>query len=151
MLNSVTIMGRLTSDPELRTTSNGAKLVRVRVAVERDRGSKDGKKETDFIPIVAWRGTAEFLAKNFKKGQLVIVCGRLESRSWTDKEGNKHSDLELSTNSEGGIYFAESKRPASTSAPAAPKAPEYSGYARPASAPASDFAMLGDEDAQLPF
>lgn len=139
MLNSVTIMGRLTADPELREVGNGIKMVRVRIACDRDH-AKDGKRESDFVNIVAWRGNAEFLAKYFKKGRTVIACGRLESRNWTDKEGNKRSDIEVAV-ADGGIYFGDSKRPDSNGAPAAP-----------ASVPASDFASLEmDDDAQLPF
>lgn len=138
MLNSVTIMGRLVADPELRSTANGGvKLVRVRIACDRDR-AKDGKREADFITIVGWRKTAEFLAKYFKKGSAVIVCGRLENRNWTDKDGNKRSEVEVVIN-DGCVYFGDSKRP-SSGAPAVP-----------AESAASDFAVMEDDDAQLPF
>ncbi len=159
MLNHIVIMGRLTRDPELRRTGSGIAVASFRVAVDRDFGPKDGgEKETDFIDCVAWRQTGEFVSKYFTKGSMIVVSGRLQIRNWTDKEGNKRSSAEVVADN---VYFGESKRSAdsgsygassyggnSYSAPS--PAPSYGGYSAPA-APASDFAMLDDDDAQLPF
>ena len=166
MLNHIVIMGRLTRDPELRRTGSGIAVASFSVAVDRDYGGKDGgEKETDFIDCVAWRQTGEFVSKYFTKGRMIVVSGRLQIRSWTDKDGNKRRTAEVVADN---CYFGDSKREAeggssyggstyggnsyggsSYSAPA--PAPSYGGYAAPASAPASDFAMLEDDDAQLPF
>lgn len=93
MLNSCTLMGRLTRDPEMRN-ANGAPVVSFTVACDRDYGS-DGEKKVDFIDIVAWRSTAEFVSKYFRKGSMAIVNGRLQMREWTDKEGNKRRSAEI--------------------------------------------------------
>ncbi len=153
MLNHITIMGRLTRDPELRRTGTGIAVASFTVAVDRDYSGRDGgERETDFIDCVAWRSTGEFVSKYFTKGSMIVVSGRLQIRSWTDKEGNKRRTAEIVADN---CYFGESKR--SDSAPAynanayaAPAAPAYGGYAAPA-APASEFTMLEDDDAQLPF
>ena len=148
MLNHITIMGRLTRDPELRRTGSGIAVASFTVAVDRDFPNKEtGEKETDFIDCVAWRQTGEFVSKYFTKGSMAVVSGRLQIRSWTDKDGNKRRTAEVVADN---VYFGESKRASdgnayggnSYSAPA---------YSAPASAPASDFAMLDDDDAQLPF
>ena len=168
MLNHITIMGRLTRDPELRRTGSGIAVASFTVAVDRDFGSRDGgERETDFIDCVAWRQTGEFVSKYFTKGSMIVVSGRLQIRNWNDKDGNKRRSAEVVAEN---CYFGESKRSAdsnssyggnayggnsygnnnyggnSYSAPA----PSYGGYNAPA-APASDFAMLEDDDAQLPF
>ena len=174
MLNHIVIMGRLTRDPELRRTGTGIAVASFSVAVDRDFGGRDGgERETDFIDCVAWRTTGEFVSKYFTKGSMIVVSGRLQIRNWTDKDGNKRRTAEVVADN---VYFGESKRSAeggssygnatyggntyggsSYSAPAAPSygsapAPNYGGgYGAPAGAPASDFAMLEDDDAQLPF
>ena len=149
MLNHITIMGRLTRDPELRRTGSGIAVASFTVAVDRDFGSRDGgERETDFIDCVAWRQTGEFVSKYFTKGSMAVVSGRLQIRNWTDKEGNKRRSAEVVADN---VYFGESKRQSEGSGYAAPSAPAYGGYSAPASAPASDFAMLDDDDAQLPF
>ena len=189
MLNHITIMGRLTRDPELRRTGSGIAVASFTVAVDRDFGGRDGgEKETDFIDCVAWRQTGEFVSKYFTKGRMIVVSGRLQIRSWTDKDGNKRRTAEVVADN---VYFADSKRDSDGgnayggntyggnayggnnyggnyggnnfggnyggnnyggyAAPAAPAAPSYGGYSAPAAAPASDFAMLEDDDAQLPF
>ena len=162
MLNHIVIMGRLTRDPELRRTGSGIAVASFSVAVDRDFSGKDGgEKETDFIDCVAWRQTGEFVSKYFTRGSMIVVSGRLQIRSWTDKEGNKRRSAEVVADN---VYFGESKRSneggSSYSAPAAPAyggysapaaAPAYGAYSAPAAAPASDFAMLEDDDAQLPF
>ena len=168
MLNHITIMGRLTRDPELRRTGSGIAVASFTVAVDRDFGGRDGgERETDFIDCVAWRQTGEFVSKYFTKGSMIVVSGRLQIRSWNDKDGNKRRTAEVVADN---VYFGESKRSNESNAyggnsygnntgygaPAynAPAynapAPGFGGYAAPA-APASDFAMLDDDDAQLPF
>ena len=160
MLNHIVIMGRLTRDPELRRTGSGVAVASFSIAVDRDFGNREtGEKETDFIDCVAWRQTGEFVSKYFTKGRMAVVSGRLQIRNWTDKEGNKRRTAEVVADN---VYFGDSRRDGDAgnssyggntyggnsygSAPA----PSY-GYAAPASHPASDFAMLDDDDAQLPF
>ena len=148
MLNHITIMGRLTRDPELRRTGTGVAVATFRVAVERDYQSKDGgERKADFIDCVAWRQTGEFISKYFTKGRMIVVDGRLEMRDWTDKEGNKRTSAEIIVDN---AYFGDSRRDGDGSY-SAPAAPAYGSYTAPAAAPASDFAMLEDDDAQLPF
>ena len=161
MLNHITIMGRLTRDPELRRTGTGIAVASFSVAVDRDFSGRDGgEKETDFIDCVAWRQTGEFVSKYFTKGSMIVVSGRLQIRSWTDKDGNKRRTAEVVADN---VYFGESRRSnegnssyggnayGGNSSYSAPTAPAYGGgYSAPA-APASDFAMLSDDDAQLPF
>ena len=150
MLNHITIMGRLTRDPELRRTGSGVAVASFSVAVDRDFGGRDGgEKETDFIDCVAWRQTGEFVSKYFTKGRMAVVSGRLQIRSWTDKDGNKRRTAEVIADN---VYFGDSKRDGEgTGAYTAPAA-NFGSYSAPAaSAPASDFAMLDDSDAQLPF
>ncbi len=174
MLNHIVIMGRLTRDPELRRTGSGIAVASFSVAVDRDFGGRDGgERETDFIDCVAWRQTGEFVSKYFTKGSMIVVSGRLQIRSWTDKDGNKRRTAEVVADN---VYFGDSKRSSesgnntyggnayggnnsygsngnSYSAPSygSAPAPNYGGYSAPAAAPASDFAMLEDDDAQLPF
>ena len=150
MLNHITIMGRLTRDPELRRTGSGIAVTSFTLAVDRDFGkNENGERETDFIDCVAWRQTGEFVSKYFTKGRMAVVSGRLQIRSWTDKDGNKRRTAEVVADN---VYFGDSKRDGDSGASfgAAP-APSFGGYSAPASAPASDFAMLDDDDAQLPF
>ena len=150
MLNHITIMGRLTRDPELRRTGTGVAVASFTVAVDRDFGGRDGgEKETDFIDCVAWRQTGEFISKYFTKGSMIVVSGRLQIRSWNDKDGNKRRTAEVVADN---VYFGESRRSNEGGSYSAPAAPSYGGgYSAPAAAPASDFAMLDDDDAQLPF
>ena len=169
MLNHITIMGRLTRDPELRRTGSGIAVASFSLAVDRDFGkNENGERETDFIDCVAWRQTGEFVSKYFTKGRMAVVSGRLQIRSWTDKDGNKRRTAEVVADN---VYFGDSKRDSDNSgssyggnayggdnygnnygnnAYSAPAGNNY-GYSAPASAPASDFAMLEDDDAQLPF
>ena len=141
MLNHITIMGRLTRDPELRRTGSGIAVTSFTVAVDRDRAGKGGEKETDFIDCVAWRQTGEFVARNFTKSQMIVVSGRLELRGWTDKDGNKHRNAEINADN---VYFGDSKRESEN------KDSGSFAYANPA--PTPDFAALEDDpDAQLPY
>ena len=108
MLNRIVIMGRLVRDPELRTTQAGISVTSFTVAVDRDFKSRDsGEKSTDFIDVVAWRQTAEFVCKYFSKGRMAVVEGRLQIRDWTDKEGNKRRSAEVVADN---VYFGDSKR-----------------------------------------
>ena len=151
MLNHITIMGRLTRDPELRRTGTGTAVASFTVAVDRDFGGRDGgDRETDFIECVAWRQTGEFVSKYFTQGSMIVVSGRLQIRNWNDKDGNKRRSAEVVADN---VYFGESKRSNEGGSydNSAYSAPSFNGYAAPAAAPASDFAMLSDDDAQLPF
>ena len=109
MLNHIVLMGRLTRDPELRRTGSGIPVASFSLAVDRDFGSnrETGEKETDFIDIVAWRNTAEFVSRYFTKGRMAVVSGRLQIRAWTDKDGNKRRSAEVVADS---VYFGDSKR-----------------------------------------
>ena len=147
MLNQIILMGRLTRDPELRRTSSGTAVTSFSLAVDRDFKSQGGEKETDFIDIVAWRNTAEFVSKYFTKGRMAVVEGRLQIRDWTDKDGGKRRSAEVVADN---VYFGDSKRDGADSY----GAPAYSAPASRASAPMgghSDFAEIGEEDGELPF
>lgn len=146
MLNHITIMGRLTRDPELRRTGSGIAVASFTLAVDRDFAPRDGsERETDFIDCVAWRQTGEFVSKYFTKGRMAVVSGRLQIRSWADKEGNKRRSAEVIADN---VYFGDSKRDSGSTN----TAPEPgSGYSAPPADPAEDFALLEDEDAHLPF
>lgn len=106
MLNHAVMMGRLCADPELRHTQSGVPVCSFRIAVERDYGKKD-ERETDFFDVVAWRGTGEFVSKYFSKGRMIVAEGRMQTRSWTDKEGGKRTSTELVADN---AYFGDSKR-----------------------------------------
>ena len=170
MLNHIVIMGRMTRDPELRRTASGTAVASFTLAVDRDFAAKDAQRETDFIDCVAWRSTGEFVSKYFAKGRMAVVSGRLQMRDWNDKDGNKRRSAEVIADN---VYFGDSKRDG------AAQGGSYGGYANngggnsagsgynnygsgnsgyngggysaPAPAPASDFAMLEDDDSQLPF
>lgn len=113
MLNNVTIMGRLSRDPELKTTQTGVPVLSFSIAVDRDYKPKDGERETDFIDCVAWRTTAEFISKYFVKGQLLAVIGKLQTRSYDDKDGNKRRVTEVVVEQ---AYFTGDKRNSSQNA-----------------------------------
>ena len=175
MLNHIVIMGRLTRDPELRRTGSGLPVASFSVAVDRDFGmNENGEKETDFIDCVAWRNTAEYVSKYFTKGRMIVVSGRLQIRSWTDKDGNKRTSAEIvvanayigdsKRDNEGGSYGGNTYGGNSYGSNSyggnqggyggniyGQQSGGFGGYAQPASSPASDFAMLEDDDAQLPF
>lgn len=137
MLNKIILMGRLTRDPELRHTGSGTPVASFSLAVDRDFKSQGGEKETDFIDIVAWRSTAEFVSKYFTKGRMAVVEGRLQIRDWTDKDGGKRRSAEVIAEN---VYFGDSKKDSSGTAPA---------YAAPTSN--QYFAEIGEEDGELPF
>lgn len=106
MLNRVILMGRLTNEPDYKQTQSGTSYARFTMAVERDY-SKDGNRETDFLDVLAWRSTADFVSNYFHKGQLVAVQGRIQTGSYTDKDGNKRKSWDIVADQ---VYFAESKR-----------------------------------------
>ena len=106
MLNKLTLMGRLCAEPELHATQSGIPVCTIRLAVERNYPNQDGKRETDFFDVVAWRGTAEFICKYFSKGRMIALDGRLQTRCWADRNGNRRVAVEMVTES---AYFADSK------------------------------------------
>jgi len=130
MLNHIVIMGRLTKDPELRRTGSGVACTSFTLAVDRDFGKDE--KETDFIECVAWRQTGEFVSKYFSKGRMAAVSGRLQIRSWTDKDGNKRKTAEVVADN---VYFGDSKQSEQGE-------PTYQ---------QNEFTALPDDDAALPF
>lgn len=107
MLNKIIVMGRLTRDPELRRTQSGLAVTSFSVACDRDFKNQAGEKETDFIDVVAWRSTAEFVSKYFTKGRMAVVEGRLQIRDWTDNNGGKRRSAEIVADN---VYFGDSKR-----------------------------------------
>ena len=148
MLNKIILMGRLTRDPELRRTGTGTAVTSFSLAVDRDFKSQSGEKETDFINIVAWRSTAEFVSKYFTKGRMAVVEGRLQIRDWTDKDGGKRRSAEVVADN---VYFGDSKRDGGDSSGYS-AAPAYKNAA-PSNfnAGGSDFAEIGEDDGELPF
>lgn len=151
MLNKIVLMGRLTRDPEMRHTGNGTAVASFSLAVDRDFKSQSGEKETDFVDIVAWRSTADFVSKFFTKGRMAVVEGRLQIRDWKDKDGNNRRSAEVVADN---VYFGDSKR---DGAPSGDYAAPMGGYAAPVggyTAPvntASSFSEIDDEDGDLPF
>lgn len=142
MLNHITIMGRLTRDPEMRRTGSGVAVTNFTVAVDRDF-SKD-EKETDFIDCVAWRQTGEFVDKYFTKGRMIVVSGRLQIRSWTDKDGSKRRTAEVVADN---CYFGDSKNDSGN------QNSGYTGFVPNNAVPeaAHDFMLLEGDDSVLPF
>lgn len=141
-LNKVILIGRLTANPELKTTQSGVAVTSFCIAVDRP-ATKDGEKKTDFINIVAWRKTAEFVRKYFLKGSAIIVCGSIQTKSWKDEQGKTRYATEVVASE---VFFAESKKNSeNTSITAEEAAPEgnYGAYT------ADEFVMVNDED--LPF
>ena len=152
MLNHIVLMGRLTRDPELRRTGSGVAVASFAIAVDRDFGNREtGEKETDFIDIVAWRNTAEFVSKYFAKGRMAVVSGRLQIRNWTDKEGNKRRSAEVVADN---VYFGDSKRDGASGGESSfggSYTPPFPQEPAAPSEPTGGFAMLEEDDSQLPF
>lgn len=145
MLNSSIIMGRLTANPELRHTNSGVPVASFTLSVDRDFSNKEtGEKEVDFIDVVAWRSTAEFVSKYFTKGRMAVASGRLQIRTWTDKDSNKRRNAEIHAEN---VYFADSKKEADNSG--------FSGfgqtYTAPADVPSAMFPVMEDQQEELPF
>ena len=107
MLNHIIIMGRLTKDPELRYTQNNTPVASFTLACDRDYTEKGQERQTDFLNCIAWRGTGEFVSRNFVKGQMAVVSGRLQTRKWEDRDGKKHTEYEVIAEN---IYFGEAKK-----------------------------------------
>ena len=156
MLNVAALLGRLTADPELRKTPNGIFITTFTIAVNRSYVKQGGERQADFIDIVAWRNTAEFITKYFKKGQMIAIQGSIQTRSYEDKQGNKRKAVEIVADN---AYFADSKGSSGSSSsqggqhnstyaapdyPAAPPAPSFS------QGSADDFAVVDDNE-DLPF
>ena len=153
MLNRIVLMGRLVADPELRTTPAGVTVATFRVACDRDfRNKQTGERETDFINVVVWRQTAEFVSRYFAKGRMAVVEGRLQIRNYTDRDGNKRTAAEVVAEN---VYFGDSRRDGDSGSyappPFAQSAPASSsgGYAAPTGE--DQFAELADDDGDLPF
>ena len=159
MLNKVLIMGRLARDPELRRTQTGTAVASFTLAVDRDMKNKaTGERATDWIDVVAWSHTAEFVSRYFTTGRMAVVEGRLQIRDWTDKDGNKRRTAEVVADN---IYFGDSKRENEGGSYAPTYGNNQGGYAGGYSAPApsgygaapmgGQFAELSDDDGELPF
>ena len=155
MLNKIILMGRLTRDPELRHTQTGTAVASFSLAVDRDFKDKaTGDRTTDFIDVVAWRQTGEFVSRYFTKGRMAVVEGRLQIRDWTDKDGNKRRSAEVVADN---VYFGDSKRDAESAgpysggyfAPSGGRSPAPSGFGAPDMG--DQFAELSDDDGELPF
>ena len=147
MLNFIVVMGRLTRDPEIRRTASGTAVANFSVAVDRDFPSQDGSRETDFIDCVAWKNTAEFVGKYFSKGKQIAVKGRLQIRSWTDKDGNKRRTAEIVADN---VYFAGAKTE-STAEVQRYETPVGYGAQAPIDPGPEDYPILTDDDTGLPF
>ena len=147
MLNHIVLMGRLTRDPELRHTGTGTAVASFALAVDRDFKGQNGETSVDFIDVVAWRNTAEFVSKYFTKGRMAVVSGRLQIRNWTDKEGNTRRSAEVVADN---VYFGDSKRDGVSGSFAEYGAPADSSFTAPA-VPSSDFSMMETNDSDLPF
>ena len=156
MLNKIVVMGRLTRDPELRRTQSGLSVTSFSVACDRDFKSQSGEKETDFIDVVAWRQTAEFVCKYFSKGRMAVVEGRLQLRDWQDNNGNKRRSAEIVADN---VYFGDSKRDGDGGGYQQGGYVPQGSYASPASGyPVSDYGSGSggsfaeiEDDGELPF
>ena len=142
MINVVVLMGRLVADPELKQTQNGTSVCSFRIAVDRNVANKQtGERQADFINITAWRQTAEFVCKYFRKGSMIALEGSLQSRNYTDKDGNNRTAYEVVANS---VSFTGSKSEGDAAPVEMPQAATFT-------APAQDFEVIDGEDEDLPF
>lgn len=162
MLNHIVIMGRLARDPELRHTQSGTPVATFRLAVDRDFKDKNtGERATDWIDVVAWRGTGEFVSRYFTKGRMAVVEGRLQMRDWTDKDGNRRTSAEVVADN---VYFGDSRRDGDERGSygerssagygdrggyGSPRAPAPTDYGIPSGS--DQFSELADDEATLPF
>ena len=140
-LNKIFLQGRLTRDPELRRTGSGTAVTSFSLACDRDFKSQSGEKETDFIEVVAWKNTAEFVSKYFSKGRMAVVEGRLQIRDWTDKAGNKRTTAEEVADN---VYFADSKRSESNDN-------QKENFNALSGRLSDDFVPISEEDGEIPF
>ena len=141
MLNKIILMGRLCTNPELRRTGSGTAVTSFSLACDRDFKSQSGDKETDFIEVVAWKNTAEFVSKYFSKGRMAVVEGRLQIRDWTDKSGNKRITAEVVADN---VYFADSKRSESNDN-------QKENFNALSGRLSDDFVPISEEDGEIPF
>ena len=141
MLNKIILMGRLCTNPELRRTGSGTAVTSFSLACDRDFKSQSGDKETDFIEVVAWKNTAEFVSKYFSKGRMAVVEGRLQIRDWTDKAGNKRTTAEVVADN---VYFADSKRSESNEN-------QKENFNALSGRLSDDFVPISEEDGEIPF
>ena len=155
MLNHIVLMGRLTRDPELRYTASNVPVASFTVAVDRDYGrGENGEKQTDFIDVVAWRQTGEFVSKYFTKGSMAVVSGRLQMRDWTDRDGNKRTSAEVVADN---VYFGDSKRrddggePPARSDSYSNRSSSQDSYGQSSAPSRGAFEDLSDDDGELPF
>ena len=151
MLNHITVMGRLTRDPELRRTQAGVPVASFSIACDRDFKDKStGERATDFIDVVAWRSTGEFASKYLTKGRMAVISGRLQMRDWTDKEGNKRRSAEIVAEN---IYFGDSKTKEDQEPPASAGGPVEAAGGDPFGMPGGFSPSFGetDSDRELPF
>lgn len=151
MLNKIFIMGRLTRDPELRRTQNGTAVAGFALAVDRDYKNADGTKETDFIEVVAWRSSAEFVSKYFANGRMAVVEGRLQIRDWQDKDGNKRRNAEVVADN---VYFGDSKKEGDSSGGSyggSSGGYKAAGKSVDVEPDTEDFVEVEDDDGDLPF
>ncbi len=142
MINSVVLMGRLTYDPELRTTPNGISVVRIQLACDRNFQRSGEERKADFIDVTAWRQTAEFISRYFRKGSMIAVEGSIQTENFTDKDGNKRKSVQVVANN---VSFCGTKAESGTDSAFNQPAPSY------ASADNSDFEEIIDDDDDLPF
>lgn len=140
MLNKSILMGRLTRDPELKFTSQGTPVVSFSIAVDRNYSGNNGERQTDFIPVTAWRKTAEFISQWFTKGQMIVVVGSVQSRNWEDKNGNKRTSIEVLADE---VQFGESKRDREGNG----GHQKNNSYKQPH----ADFEEISDDDGKVPF
>ena len=146
MINSVVLMGRLTYEPELKTTTSGLSVIRFQMAVDRNYQSQGQERQADFIDVVAWRQTADFVSRYFHKGSMIAVEGSIQTNNFTDRDGNKRKSVEVVANQ---VSFCGSKAESGTGNQSNNSfnqpAPSY------ASADNSDFEEIVDDDDDLPF
>ena len=159
MLNKAILMGRLTRDPELRYTQNNTPVATFTLAIDRSY-SRGQERQTDFIDIVAWRRTAEFVSQWFTKGMMAVVVGSIQSRRWQDKNGNNRTSIEVVADE---VQFGESKRSREANGNAGYQDNGYQGsysemQSTPRSVPnfdlptdGSDFSEISDDDGEVPF
>lgn len=142
MLNQIQIMGRVVKDPEHKVTSSGVSVARFSLAVDRDFKGRDGAREADFFDCIAWRNTADFVAKYLEKGRMAIVAGSMQSRKWKDRDGNNRISWEIQVEN---VYFGDSKREEQ------PRSYGGNGYdAAPSQQRDTGYVELGDDEG-LPF
>lgn len=161
MLNCAVIMGRLTADPELRTTNNGISVCSFSVAVDRSYARANGERQTDFINVVAWRQTAEFVSRYFRKGQMIAVQGSIQTRRYQDRQGNNRTAFEIvadnvsfcgSKNESGAGNYGGQQRPAPQNQAAPQSVPQNASFSN---AEPDNFSTIDSDDdgsdEELPF